>query len=372
MTLVLQDYSIVLETVTVNSTMYRLVHRELVGVEWLLKVGYSGKNEVRDGFLLEAVAGKIVERLGIDYISSIGDVFWINTEGLLEGIPPGDYLASLIKPFKCKSLHEVRKEIDKDVVWDLVHKLVGLGHARGFVHNDLHTGNVLYNLESGELVVIDLGRAYFMQADDLITADELREIYVKVTGEEPEEEIKGLLDYYRLIRPRFGLEEYVRFPRWNSEVGYFCLVMFDVVGLLYYLEYLAVPVELDYCYQQVVKEELSLYSGCCQWLYAYIMVVNKYGSGFDKMVYDNWYLHLPRDENNFIREGFLRRFYRLVKRLRPGYTDPRVRPGYTEARVRAESKPKLEYAIAVQLGLVTKPSPVGKRDVRDNEDASSE
>ena len=357
MTLVLQDYCIQLESVTVNNTMYRLVHREVEGVEWLLKVGYSGKNEVRDGFLLEAVAGKIVERLGIDYISSIGDVFWINTEGLLEGIPPGDYLASLIKPFKCKTLHSVRKEINKDVVWDLVHKLVGLGHARGFVHNDLHTGNILYNLEREELVVIDLGRAYFLWADDLITAEELGEIYKKVTGEEPEKEIKGLLDYYRLIKPRFGLEEYVRFPRWDSEERYFCLVMFDIVGLLYYLDYLQVPCgneELEYCYQQVLKEELSLYSGCCQWLYAYIMVVNKYGSGFEKMVYDNWYLHLPRDDNNFIREGFLRRFYRLVKRLRPDY------------------KPKLEYDISVQLGLVTKPAPVGKRDVGDNKDAASE
>jgi hypothetical protein len=318
MTLSLEHYNITFKYQTVNSTIYHLEHRFDLGVQWLLKVGYSNKNTERDGFRLEAVAGKIVERLGLDYISSIGDVFWINSEGLLEDIPPGDYLASLIKPFRSKSLHEVRKQINPDIIWDLVYKLIELGYDRGFMHNDLHTGNVLYNLDTDKLVVIDLGRAYFLQADDLITAQELTEIYVKLIGNEPAEEIKGILDYYRLIKPHLGIEEYVRFPRWNSEERYFCLIMFDIIGLLYYLHYISVPIaaeDVDECYRKVRREKLSLQSGCNQWLYAYVMVLNKYGKGFEEMIYDKWYFHLPMDEQFFIREGFLRRFYRLVRSL---------------------------------------------------------
>ena len=307
--IVLENFTITYETTTVNNVLYRLVHKG-TGEEWLLKVHREADT---DGFLLEAVAGKIVERLGVDFVNSVvGDVFWINSEGLLPDIPPGEYLAGLIKPFPYKTLHQLRKEKEYEgKVWDLVYKLVQLGGEKGFVHNDLHTGNVLYNLDTEKFVVIDLGRAYFSEADDLITPEELTAIYETIHGYSPHPPITCLQDYYRLVKYHFI--EYVRFPKWDSNVAYFDLIMFDVVGLLFYLEY----IEL---WDKELGGEVDLEMACRLWLWCYVGCLDdlyKCREKYKKMIHESWYLTLPMDEAGYVAEKFLRHFYRRVRFLRP-------------------------------------------------------
>jgi Ser/Thr protein kinase RdoA (MazF antagonist) len=54
----------------------------------------------------------------------------------------------------------------------LIKLLKQASHEVGFMHNDLHTKNVLYDKESGNITIIDYGRATF---DDSFVSQNIQE-----------------------------------------------------------------------------------------------------------------------------------------------------------------------------------------------------
>lgn len=79
--------------------------------------------------------------------------------------------------------NEINKEMVLNVlknIYDIYQFLIDIGINYGFMHNDLHFGNILYNRENNKLVLIDFGHSIFSKYIDVdISSTEINEIINK-------------------------------------------------------------------------------------------------------------------------------------------------------------------------------------------------
>jgi hypothetical protein len=269
----------------------------------LVKLAYNIEGEA-SCFLLEAVASRIVEDLGLTFIRGIDSVVKLNHVTIKElldyEVPKGEYLAALIYPVeRCVTLTALGRRVFEEEVlckafWKFIDQLVDAGERYGFVHSDLHTNNVLYDLDSESFVLIDLGRARF--DPELVTVEEdvLVDLWMFLTGAAE-----------RTVPPEFGLEmfyymcpedEFVR-GRWG-----YLMILFDIVGLLYYMKYFTIPEKVVSMFRRLrYLEGMGVEMLCLTWFYGWVVA-----TGNNLQIENKWYLRVPNDRR------LLDRFYSSI------------------------------------------------------------
>lgn len=302
-----------------NSTLFKLYHPK---EQFIFKLGFNIDEELIDTFSLETVASLIVKKLELDFISSIEDVVKVTTHELLEyfdfKVPEKDYYGILIKPIQnYKNLHHIIQDLkQKDIYffdsqyaeafWVFILKLIKLGYDYGFVHNDLHTSNILYDLDKCQFVLIDLGRAYFSNCN-ILNEEELSLIYNHLHGDE-DIHVSTLKEYYKLVIDETS--EYTKTLNPDSKEDTL-MIMFDVVGLLYYMDYFEIPNVIRDDFKQLKECKIDLEKFCVLWFYAYILCIQKYYNdtlAFSDKIMEGWYLQLPLNKYRNIHDKFIHLF----------------------------------------------------------------
>lgn len=304
---------------TTNSTLFKIFHPT---EEFIFKLGFNIDEELIDTFSLETVASLIVKKLELDFIASIEDVVKVNTSELLEyfdfKVPEKDYYGILIKPIQnYKNLHHIIQDLkQKDIYffdsqyseafWVFIRKLIKLGYDYGFVHNDLHTSNILYDLDKCQFVLIDLGRAYFSNCN-VLNSEELSLIYNHLHGEE-DICVPTLKDYYNLVIDETSEYTKTLNPESTEET---LMIMFDIIGLLYYMDYFEIPNDVKEEYKQLKECNLDTEKFCVLWFYVLILSLLKYYNHtvyFTDKLIEGWYVKLPLNKSKNVHDRFIHVF----------------------------------------------------------------
>lgn len=291
---------------TTFNTLFKLYEKGSEGPCLLVKLAYNIEGEA-SCFLLEAVASRIVEDLGLTFIRGIDSLVKLDHTSIKElldfEVPEGEYLAALIYPVEqCVTLHSLGKKVFEEAglckaFWKFIDQLVDAGERYGFVHSDLHGNNVLYDFDSESFVLIDLGRARFDPALVSVEEEVLVDLFRFLTGAEE-----------RSVPPEFGLEmfyymcpedEFVR-GRWG-----YLMILFDIVGLLYYMKYFTIPENVVGMFRRMRNfEGMGVEMMCLTWFYGWVVA-----TGNNLQIENKWYLRVPNDRR------LLDRFYSSIDHL---------------------------------------------------------
>jgi hypothetical protein len=310
-------------TITPNSTLFHIFNDT---EKLIIKIRYSSKSDVIDIFDLEYITSLIVKKLNIDFIQGIEDIIILTAEEIFDifdyKIPEGSYQAAIIKEINHISLHKLKKNIFESnyhfAFLKLIEQLIKFGWDYGFVHNDLHTGNIIYDLDHDKFIVIDLGRCYFYNYH-LFTPEELSNIYRKINNEE--KEIPDLQSYYGLIKHQ--LTYHVRTVESKYYHKVYLFIMFDIIGLLFYLNYFEIPDDLHFEFNELKCCRLTAETLCTLWIYAFILSLDDYYKSLyniNDIVYEKWYMTLPIDNHNHTDSRFIKIFYKKIKCIKTSYS----------------------------------------------------
>lgn len=282
---------------TTYNTVFRLYYE---GENYLLlKLAYSKyePDEVST-FLYEAAASKIAHRLKLDFIKGIDHVVKLTDTDIKThlhyDVPPGEYQAAIIHPVRnCTSLHELGDQVFEepyvDAFWDFIEKLIHAGKTYGFVHSDLHTSNILYDFDAEEFVLIDLGRSVFSRDCGILSSSELSDLWNFLIGGGGPKMGPGVMrslgDYYDLC----PVDEFIR----RQDIP--MLIMFDIVGLLYYLKHFTVPDNVFSIFKRMKYFKMDTEMLCLRWFYGMVVATSN-----NLRVENKWYLYAPLDLKGFI------------------------------------------------------------------------
>lgn len=189
-----------------NSILLKILDPINNVTEHYLKIAYSPNRGDLDNMLLESMTKRLLLELAalrgynLRVISSVNDVWKIsgtNLRNLLihAGIrnPPGDLLNNLNTLYDIgliynpitnnRSMSDIIRAGDHRLIIEniliFLRDMINIGYKLGFVHNDLHTENILYNYNTGVISVIDLGRSYTSLFYDT-TREIIKNEYVKL------------------------------------------------------------------------------------------------------------------------------------------------------------------------------------------------
>lgn len=308
--------------ITTNSTLFKIYNQS---EHLLIKIAYSEKSDCIDTFDLEYIASLVIKKLNIDFIKGIESIIELTSTQIYYTfdyvLPDGTYKAAIIKEIKHKSLHQIYTELKKNKIsifdstysislFIFIEKLIQFGWNYGFVHNDLHTGNIIYDLDTEQFVIIDLGRAYFYNYH-LFTQDELSSIYTLLNNESIP--IYNLNYYYSIIKDKLTFHVRTVEQKYINHVYLF--ILFDIIGLLYYLHYFQIPDDIYSELNQLFDTPISTEKICVIWFYSYILSLQKFYKddfSLSQHINDNWYCTLPLNQNNHTHNYFIKKFYYFV------------------------------------------------------------
>lgn len=122
-------------------------------------------------------------------------------------------------------------------------KLMRIGYEHGFVHNDLHAGNILYDNDKKHFMLIDLGRAYFATTQhDAQFKNVYKNEYTKMITKQPfepytslqarAETVPTLYDFVSKTAPYLiSGNEYIKSMPLNDVFKSQTYILFDLITL---------------------------------------------------------------------------------------------------------------------------------------------
>ncbi len=104
---------------------------------------------------------KILKELGLlqDFIAIKNKQYII--QKLSEGVSLGNFVNSLLD--KVNNANSIAEQLDKIIISIVIQLMLAVKklHAKNILHTDLHPGNILYDIKSDILSIIDYGEALF-------------------------------------------------------------------------------------------------------------------------------------------------------------------------------------------------------------------
>jgi len=194
----------------------------------------------------------------------------------------------------------IKKMFDK--YYDVFNFLIDVGTEYGFIHNDLHLNNIIYNQTNGELMIIDFGRANFMILNDekineAIHVDFHKLNYHEILTNENEDSIIDVDKLYRVYKNLYI--DYIISEKINS---YWGGIVFDLITLSMnmYIKLLA------YTYLNNKKEfnELKLY---------FDLIIEVRFENINDLIYDKNYRFKYNHHSRFYSDEKIIKEYLYIK-----------------------------------------------------------